>query len=51
MGMQDEDNVAVEDEEISPDRLRLLLKDIIYYFSADKEAMRKLHDTLLKLID
>jgi hypothetical protein len=39
-----------DDEPVTPDGLRFLLKQITYHFGRDKKAMRKTRSTLLALI-
>ena len=41
---------TVEEEDVDLDHLRYMLKNIIYWFSSNKEHMRKTRSTLLQLI-
>jgi hypothetical protein len=41
---------AIDNEEVTPDRLRDLLSEITYHWHGDQKAMRKAKTVLLKLI-
>jgi|GEM_PF-6295165 len=49
--MQVNDDAAIEEDDVDLDHLRRMLKDIIYWFCADKEKMRRTRNTLLNLFD
>ena len=41
---------AIDNEEVTPDRLRDLLSDIAYHWHGDQKAMRRSEQVLLNLI-
>ena len=49
--MQKNNATVEQEEDVDLDHLRRMLNDIIYWFSAHKDQMRKTRSTLLQLID